>query len=1045
MWFCGPAFFIRLPEVTFVFIMKCLGYILALFCLLPSVSAQQKILFTRLSTEDGTGLSSNRVCWTYQDKKGFIWVGTGNGLQRFDGIKFTDAVVKTNGSDPLPHDLLAQIEPLDEESLILYFSGLREIGLYNFSTLTYHKLRVDLSKEQLAKNGLGMWRDKLTGKIYIVNSRTYFLEYSKKEAAFLNTNPFHLPNDYIPDMAGIYHDGAKKQFWIAGIEGLAIYDEHSRQLWTKDNNPQNLPILKNTSVNEGNTELHIDQQRRLWIFNWPHHWLDYQVLHCFDSTGSYEIPNATNGLRDGENGYVEYRHFYETSKGDLWMYGPGTLYDFDALAGRFRYHLNNVTGPDRGITFNTAYNVMEDRDGNIWVSTDRGLFYTDQHNGSASVINYSLEKPGINKFQMTDIVELPDKSFWCCAWGGVVMRIDKNLRDSTLPFNKLYALQNGKLVKTVFGYSFRSLCWQKTTGKVLIGCNNDKLLQYDPVTTTCVCRTVEACGGSSIYTIAEDQKGTVWMATKTGRLIKWEKDSFSLVQDVQSIVRKLLVDKQGWVWLATEENGVYAIDPVLGKIIQHYTKNNTASSLYSGRGYDIDQLNDSILVYGAGALDFINKRTGAVRQFTYQDGLPSNSVTRVRVDAKGFLWIMTSSGLCRYNPVNNRISTYDHKDGINVMLSFDNADYVASDGRILFGGGSSLLIFDPAVLGKDQTPPNITISGFRLFSQNLPVDSLQHLPEVRLKHDENSFTLFFTALSFAQKDKLVYHYQMEGIDKDWEVADNTYSRTYSLLPPGHYTFKIYGETVGGQRSANVTEMHIYIRPPFWATGWFICLCVLVVAGIVYTIHNARISKLLAMEKLRNRVARDLHDDMGSTLSTINILSAMAKTKMSVDTVKTSEYLTKISDNSQRMMEAMDDIVWSIKPSNDSLQKITARMREFATNVLEAKDMGLDFHVDENVYTTRLNMAARRDFFLIFKEAVNNAAKYSNADKVVVRVSCSNRRLKLIVKDNGQGFITKRADGNGLSNMTKRADSLNGSINIKSAPGQGTEVNLSIPV
>jgi signal transduction histidine kinase len=200
-----------------------------------------------------------------------------------------------------------------------------------------------------------------------------------------------------------------------------------------------------------------------------------------------------------------------------------------------------------------------------------------------------------------------------------------------------------------------------------------------------------------------------------------------------------------------------------------------------------------------------------------------------------------------------------------------------------------------------------------------------------------------------------------------------------------------------------------------------------------------------MEKLRNRVARDLHDDMGSTLSTINILSAMAKTKMNVDAVKTSEYLTKISDNSQRMMEAMDDIVWSIKPSNDSLQRITARMREFATNVLEAKDMALRFEVDEKVCDIKLNMAARRDFFLIFKEAVNNVAKYSKANTVTISVACKNRRLLMKVKDDGVGFATGRADGNGLSNMQKRADAMNGSISIISAPGKGTEVVMSIPI
>jgi signal transduction histidine kinase len=186
--------------------------------------------------------------------------------------------------------------------------------------------------------------------------------------------------------------------------------------------------------------------------------------------------------------------------------------------------------------------------------------------------------------------------------------------------------------------------------------------------------------------------------------------------------------------------------------------------------------------------------------------------------------------------------------------------------------------------------------------------------------------------------------------------------------------------------------------------------------------------------------------MGSTLSTINILSSMAKTKLGSDAVKTGEYLGKIGDNSQRMMEAMDDIVWSIKPTNDSMQKIAARMREFATNVLEAKEIELDFRMDEAVFDVVLNMEARRDFFLVFKEAVNNAAKYSNASMVVVRVGMHNKRLVLLVEDNGAGFNPEEADnGNGLGNMRKRAAAMNGRILIVSSPGEGAHITLNIPV
>jgi signal transduction histidine kinase len=172
---------------------------------------------------------------------------------------------------------------------------------------------------------------------------------------------------------------------------------------------------------------------------------------------------------------------------------------------------------------------------------------------------------------------------------------------------------------------------------------------------------------------------------------------------------------------------------------------------------------------------------------------------------------------------------------------------------------------------------------------------------------------------------------------------------------------------------------------------------------------------------------------------------MAKSRINEDAVKTNEYLIKISEYSERMMDAMDDIVWSIKPSNDSMQKVTARMREFATNVLEAKEIDFDFVVGEHVNDVKLDMEARRDFFLVFKEAVNNAAKYSKAKKVLIRLTMQNKNLLLVVKDDGAGFNLAEADGNGLGNMQKRAENMNGNVTIKSFIGEGTMVRLTIPV
>jgi signal transduction histidine kinase len=349
-------------------------------------------------------------------------------------------------------------------------------------------------------------------------------------------------------------------------------------------------------------------------------------------------------------------------------------------------------------------------------------------------------------------------------------------------------------------------------------------------------------------------------------------------------------------------------------------------------------------------------------------------------------------------------------------------------------------------LFANKIPPDVTITDFKISNTFLPVDSLLSLPKIQLAATENSFSFYFAALSYIERDKLTYYYRMVGLDKTWTRADRQYYINYSLLPPGHYTFQVYCEDIDGTRSKNITQISIYIQPPFWRSYWFLSCVLFMVALLIYVFHSLRVKRLLAVEKLRNRVARDLHDDMGSTLSTINILSSMAKSRIGSDPVRTTEYLGKISDNSQRMMDAMDDIVWSIKPSNDSMQKIAARMREFATNVLEAKEIELDFRVDESVFDTTLDMEARRDFFLVFKEAINNAAKYSKASMVVVRVGLHSRRLVLLVEDNGVGFDPELADsGNGLGNMRKRADALHGRLQFISRPGEGTHITLNVPV
>ncbi|MGE7773575.1 sensor histidine kinase [Chitinophaga sp. NPDC101104] len=229
-------------------------------------------------------------------------------------------------------------------------------------------------------------------------------------------------------------------------------------------------------------------------------------------------------------------------------------------------------------------------------------------------------------------------------------------------------------------------------------------------------------------------------------------------------------------------------------------------------------------------------------------------------------------------------------------------------------------------------------------------------------------------------------------------------------------------------------------------GWFYAVLALALAAVVYAIHRLRVNHILATEKVRSRIARDLHDDMGSTLTSINIMSAMAqKSAGRGELEKTREFLAKIGDSTTRMMESMDDIVWSINPHNDSTPRVIARMREFTTGVLEARGIGFSFNIDEKIYSRKLRLENRHDFFMIYKESITNIAKYAQCTFADVRIQLRKGQLVLRVQDNGVGFDVKEAgDGDGLMNMQRRAYRMNGQFSIQSQMGKGTVVTLMFP-
>jgi signal transduction histidine kinase len=287
---------------------------------------------------------------------------------------------------------------------------------------------------------------------------------------------------------------------------------------------------------------------------------------------------------------------------------------------------------------------------------------------------------------------------------------------------------------------------------------------------------------------------------------------------------------------------------------------------------------------------------------------------------------------------------------------------------------------------------------------------------------------------------------MQNLEKDWVRADQLQTATYTYLPPGKYTFLVKCENEDGVSCAEVTKFSLIIRPPFWQTWWFRAAVIFSILLLGYALYRYRINSILKLQSVRNDISRDLHDDIGATLSSIRVLSEVAKSNLEKGRQdKSYPLLSKISDQSHDMVERMSDIVWTISPRKENLENLRQRLNDFAALACLSRDIQLQFNADNEPGRLSLPMLLRKNMYLIGKEAINNALKHSGCTRIAVTVQNRQDNLILIVADNGSGFdasMVKRA--NGIDNMEARAKEIKGRLIFHSA-GEGTELRLEVAI
>ncbi|MCK6692369.1 MAG: histidine kinase, partial [Thermoanaerobaculia bacterium] len=534
--------------------------------------------------------------------------------------------------------------------------------------------------------------------------------------------------------------------------------------------------------------------------------------------------------------------------------------------------------------------------------------------------------------------------------------------------------------------------------------------------------------------ITADEEGKLWMATFGTGLVRYDPKTgefrrppeLPVCRDTRReynlFLFSIFADENGKVFLGENGTGLEVWDKRAQTRFLYESKPNNSHSINGLMVNCIDRdLSGNIWVGTEGGLCRYLPGMPPDSAFERVTGI-SDEVMQIVTDTRGRLWLSTFKGLYCYDPVRGIAKKFDEKEGMAVEIHAHLPLFKSSDGQIWLGDD---LHFHPEKINLFPPAASPMITGFRVYDQamSLPEPArqagLRLYTEISLQPDQEVFTIETGLLGFTAPEQTRLLYRLQN-DDPWSDTRGERAFTFNRLPGGRYRFALKAIAPDGTDTGLLAELPLRVLPPFYRTTWFWTLCAGVFAALVYAIFRYRELQRLEQEKLRLRIARDLHDEMGSTLSSISILSEAALRNLQQDIDRAR--FGAIGERARQVMEAMSDIVWSVNPRNDNMANVLRRMKEFAVEILESQGIALHFEADEAVAALNLPMEQRKDFYLLFKEAVNNAAKYSGASGVWVTVRAENGGLTLEVRDNGRGFDVEQVKrGNGLWNMERRAE------------------------
>lgn len=1077
--------------------MKIFLHVILLLFLTNTSFAQQQYTFTNYTQEQG--LPSGTIIEIHKDTTGYLWVTSEEGVARFDGYNFKVFRHNPDDSTSLPNNI-ARYATLSDRGDIYILTDAK-IQLYDPGTLSFKSSYIFGDTAFLP----------LTGTVYDSRIKFFSLAddkenyYATSQGKLLKIGKSKVDYYTLPEKDPQFYLHVTTDF----VNRAILFVRDSRTAWffdcTKKNKIQKINFLNSSGepdTAEINNCIYIKGEDAFFAIGKNGLYRYNQKLNCF--VRQFNLPIFKKLKED-------IYYFLSVSDKYLFTFSNnGELYKLNINDGKEKTFYLNKKIPENELKERFITELCMDEDHKLWLSSrGMGLFRFDPEQEQWDQFVHEPNNSNSLPSNAADYV-LPDKNgvIWatCYGYGLVKMEMVNPVLKRAIPFLKkdkitsggsnenvrtFLETDNGYLIGTFKGlYSFDTrtneyslinyLSSPDSSEDVVIGTLakdhsdnlwigswegnlrivNNRLKKQITLNVPMPKGFYEKIWYRQLY---YDSKNTMWISTFHGgtysvkvneinfenpSLVKFDsyfKDDKDTLSISSNTVFAFIEDADGVIWAGTE-TGLCKFNSVTKKWTRYFNIPGDPYSLHNNnvRSFAIDKKGILWIGTNGGGLNRYNKAENNFSHFTMENGLPNDAIYNLTCDNNGMLWLGTNHGLCRFNPVDYSCKNFNEKDGIQNYEYNTGAALKLKNGTLLIGGVAGYNIIDPNKIESKKISTPVVISSFKVFDKETPPGN----GHVILNYRENSFSFEFAALSFIRNQENHYAYMLEGVDQDWVFSNTRRYVTYSQLKPGTYTFKVKAANHYGVWNEKGTQMQITIASPWWQKTWFIILCVLVSIAIIYFINKYEENRKKQLEAVRSRISRDLHDDMGSTLQSISVMSEIVSMKSKSDIrQESSPFIEKIGNASREMIEKMNDIVWAVNPQNDQFENIIHHMRAFGGELLAGKDIALHFITDNSINNIKLSMEARKSFFLIYKEALNNAFKYSGAKNVTIKISKTNHTLHLIIEDDGRGFNTKesrlRTGGNGLKNMNTRAVEMNGNILIKSEKDHGTTVSLTV--